>query len=283
MHRRTDAWTRRVPGWAALFGGLLALLGLTVLTETVTRNPRLLPGLMALGAFAVPISFVALVRSLLPGAGVPLRAVVTCFLSGGVIGTAAASLLEYNALRDFGVLPALLVGALEEPAKLLLPLLAFTVASHRRTADGLVLGVAAGTGFAAFETMGYALGALVGSHGSVSAAEDVLLVRGVLSPFCHPAWTGLACAALWWARNHRAGNAAVLLVAPAACLTAVLLHGAWDGYAAVPAQAAVGVASVLLLLLWLVLARRETHVAAAALPRPALAVATSRPGRMREA
>lgn len=251
-------------GRVALFAGLLALLAISVLTETVTRNPKLLPGLVALGAFAVPVSFVALVRNLLPGAGVPLRAVVTCFLSGGVIGTAAASLLEYDALRDFGVLPALLVGALEEPAKLLVPVLAFIVAGYRKTADGLVLGVAAGMGFAAFETMGYALQTLVGSHGGVSATEDVLLLRGVLSPCCHPAWTGLVCAALWWTRNHRDRHAAVLLVAPAAFVTAVLLHGAWDGYDSVAAQAAVAAGGSALLLLWLVLARREPHVAGAA-------------------
>jgi RsiW-degrading membrane proteinase PrsW (M82 family) len=257
MDRRTDGWRRRAAGGVALSAGLLALLAISALSEAVTRNLNLLPGLMALGAFAVPISFVALVRNLLPGAGVPLRAVVTCFLSGGVVGTAAASVLEYDALRDFGVVPSLLVGAFEEPAKLLVPLVAFTISAHRRTADGLVLGVTAGMGFAAFETMGYALGALVASHGGVGATENVLVIRGVLSPCCHPAWTGVVCAALWWARNHRGRNAAVLLVPPAALLTAVLLHGAWDGYDAVTAQAAAGIVSLLLLLLWLVIARRE--------------------------
>jgi protease PrsW len=240
-----------------LFVGLLALLGVLVLTEAVTHNPRLLPGLIALGAFAVPISFVALVRNLLPEAGVPLRAVVSCFVSGGVIGTAAASVLEYDALRDFGVLPALLVGSIEEPAKFLVPLLAFKVSRHRRTADGLVLGVAAGMGFAAFETMGYALGALVSGHGSVSASEDVLLLRGVLAPSGHPAWTGSVCAALWWARNHRDRGTAALLVPPATFVAAALLHGGWDGLGAAPASVAIAGASVLMLLAWLVVARRE--------------------------
>jgi RsiW-degrading membrane proteinase PrsW (M82 family) len=248
---------RRVPGWAVIFAGLLALFAITVLSEAVTRNPRLLPGLIALGAFAVPVSFVALVRELLPGAGVPLRGLVTCFVIGGVIGTASASVIEYDAVRDLGVLPALLVGAVEEPAKLLLPAIAFAVGAHRRTADGLVLGVAAGMGFAAFETMGYALGALVGPGGGVDASEGVLLLRGAAAPAGHAAWTGLACAALWWARQRRGSSATARLVAPAALVAAVLLHGAWDGFDTPAAQAIVGVTSVLLLAAWLVVARRD--------------------------
>lgn len=247
--------TRRIPAWVVIFAGVLALFGITVLSESVARNPRLLPVLIALGAFAVPVSFVALVRDLLPSAGVPLRALVTCFVTGGVIGVAAASLLEYDALRNFDVLPALLVGAIEEPAKLVLPLIAFMVGAHRRTADGLVLGVAGGMGFAAFETMGYALGALVGHGGDVGTAESVLLLRSVLAPTGHPAWTGLVCAALWWARRQE--HPAALLVALAAFLAAVGLHGGWDGLDAPLASAAVAGTSTVLLLSWLVFARRE--------------------------
>ena len=116
-------------GWVALFAGLLALLAISALSEAVTRNFNLLPGLMALGAFAVPVSFVALVRNLLPGAGVPLRAVVTCFLSGGVIATAAASCSVRRAAR-LRVIPR--CGGVRGPAKLLVPRLAFTVAGYRK-------------------------------------------------------------------------------------------------------------------------------------------------------
>jgi protease PrsW len=248
-------WSRRIPAWAVIFAGALALFGITVLADSVTRNPRLLPNLIVLGAFTVPVSFVALVRDLLPSSGVPVRALVTCFVTGGVIGTAAASLVEYDALRDLDVLPALLVGAIEEPAKLMLPLIAFAVGAHRKTADGLLLGVASGMGFAAFETMGYALGALAAAEGNPDAAESLLLLRGALAPVGHPAWTGLVCAALWWAR--RQDRRAAPLVALAAFLAAVGLHGAWDGLYSPLASAVVATTSAVLLLNWLVVARRE--------------------------
>jgi RsiW-degrading membrane proteinase PrsW (M82 family) len=260
-------WSRRIPAWAVLFAGALALFGITVLADSVTRNPRLLPNLIVLGAFTVPVSFVALVRDLLPSSGVPLRALVTCFVIGGVIGTAAASLVEYDALRDLDVLPALLVGAIEEPAKLVLPLIAFAVGAHRKTADGLLLGVASGMGFAAFETMGYALGALADADGNADAAERVMLLRGALAPMGHPAWTGLVCAALWWAR--RQDRRAAPLVALAAFLAAVGLHGAWDGLDSRLASFVVATMSAVLLLTWIVIARREAHeplVAVAGLP-----------------
>jgi protease PrsW len=255
---------RRFPAWALIFVGALALFVITVASEGLAGNPRLLPELIAIGAFAVPVSFVALVRDLAPGNGVPVRALVTCFVAGGVIGTAAASLLEYDVLRDFGVLPTLIVGAIEEPAKLVVPLIAFAVGAHRRTADGLVLGVAAGMGFAAFETMGYALGALVGPHGSVRACEEVLLLRGALAPSGHPAWTGTVCAALWWTRRRPRTTAAGLTPA-AAFLVAVLLHAGWDAIDAPLGQTAIAVTSVGLLVGWLVVARREPREPAAAL------------------
>ena len=244
----------RVPAWAAIFAGALALCGITVLTESIASNPRLLPAMIVLGAFAVPVSFVALIRDLLP-ATVPVRALVTCFVTGGVIGMAAASLLEYDALRSFDVLPSLLVGVIEEPAKLMLPLIAFTVGAHRRTADGLVLGVAGGMGFAAFETMGYALGALAGPHGDVGTAEGVLLLRGALAPTGHPAWTGLVCGALWWAR--RQDHPLAQLVALAAFLAAVGLHSGWDGLDSPLASAVIATTSAALLLGLLIIARRE--------------------------
>ena len=243
-----------MPASAVAFAGLLALFGITVLTEAVTRNPALMPGLIVLGAFVVPVSFVALVRELLPGAQVPPATVATCFLSGGVLGTAAASLLEYGTRHELEVPHALLVGGLEEPAKLVIPLLLFAVSGYRRTADGLIVGVAAGMGFAAFETMGYAAGPLLGAHVNVGASESTLALRGVLAPSGHAAWTGLVCAALWWTRG-RTGGARV--VAPAALLIAILLHGAWDGFAAPLAQTPVAVTSLALLVGSLVLARRE--------------------------
>jgi RsiW-degrading membrane proteinase PrsW (M82 family) len=97
----------------------------------------------------------------------------------------------------------------------------------RHPADGLLLGVAAGAGFAVAETMGYAFVALVRSGGDLSVVNTVLVDRGVLSPAAHMAWTGLAAAALWraasvaWRGRAVAGFVGVYLLVAA-------VHTAWD-------------------------------------------------------
>jgi len=57
-------------------------------------------------------------------------------------------------------------------------------------------------GFAALETMGYGLVALIRSQGDVGVLEEVLLIRGLLSPVGHATWTGLICAVLWHKREQ---------------------------------------------------------------------------------
>lgn len=59
--------------------------------------------------------------------------------------------------------------------------------------------MASGAGFAVLETMGYAVVALVESRGQPAAVDGTLLLRGLLSPAAHIAWTGLTAAALWHA------------------------------------------------------------------------------------
>ncbi|MDT7616985.1 MAG: protease PrsW [Pseudonocardiales bacterium] len=70
-------------------------------------------------------------------------------------------------------------------------------------ADGLLVGVAVGTGFAVLETLGYGFVILPTTGGDLLATEGTLILRGLLSPAAHIAWTGLAAAALWHAHAQR--------------------------------------------------------------------------------
>ena len=81
-------------------------------------------------------------------------------------------------------------------------------------------------GFAAFETMGYGLTMLLLSHGRITAVDELLFARGVLSPAGHGAWTGLICAMLWRARVHSRPTA--WLAVAAAFVISVSLHALWD-------------------------------------------------------
>jgi protease PrsW len=138
-----------------------------------------------------------------------------------------AGLLEFDTLRQLGAVPMLAVGLIEEAAKLIAPVAIVLYTRHRHLADGLLIGVASGAGFAALETMGYAFVVLLQSRGNLAVVDDVLFLRGLLSPAAHMAWTGLTAAALWRAADQRWEPSALGRLG-AIYLLAVILHTAWD-------------------------------------------------------
>ena len=232
------------PWLLVLIGGAVLWAGLTWATIE-TGNLNLVPSVIVLGAFLGPVAFVAWVYD--RAREVPLPTLLICFVTGGALGVTGASLLEYRTMIDLGALPTVAVGLAEESCKLIVPLAIFLTGRYRREADGLLIGVASGMGFAAFETMGYGLTALLVSQGRIDEVVKLLFVRGVLAPAGHAAWTGLMCAALWHARLRRGVRGAAVVVG--AFLTVVTLHALWDAATAHWVQLAVGAVS-LALVLW---------------------------------
>ncbi len=93
-------------------------------------------------------------------------------------------------------------------------------------ADGLLFGVAAGMGFASLETMGYAMTSFVQSNSDITTLQQVLIIRGLLAPAGHAAWTGFVCAVLWRQREQTGrvlGWAAIW-----GYIVAVTLHVLWN-------------------------------------------------------
>jgi len=262
--RRSNRWS-----WIAVLVGGIVLFELVRRTLVRTGNPNLLPALILLGAAIVPASFVTLVSGRRLSYDVPASVTAGTALVGGVIGVVVAGSLEFDTLRRLGAVPDVSVGLIEEAAKLVVPALVLVLFPRRfrSPADGLVLGVASGAGFAALETMGYAFVALVQSRGDLATVDDLLLVRGLLSPAAHMAWTGLAATALWSVRS-RGWSLRALGGFAGAYVLASGLHAAWDSATGVVAYAVLAAVS-LGLLVW------TTHRLAAG--RPTTAVHASRP------
>ncbi|MBI2869291.1 MAG: PrsW family intramembrane metalloprotease [Chloroflexi bacterium] len=197
----------------------------------LTGNPNFLPSLILLGAFVVPVSFAAyfyrqehLLDRQVHG-GIPLVQATLMFLVGGVAGTFIAGVLEYT-FDQAGLLDLTGASVIEEGAKLIFPVIVFLQARYRSEADGLLFGVATGMGFAAFETMGYGLVSLIRSSGDFTELQSVLVVRGLLSPLGHAAWTGLVCGAMWHYRRQGVMKLAVMTTAY--FMLAVALHALWN-------------------------------------------------------
>jgi RsiW-degrading membrane proteinase PrsW (M82 family) len=238
-----STYLRRHGWFSVLVFGTLLFVGVER-TLVATQNPNLVPAAVLLGAAVVPAAFVAFISGRRLPYSVSGAAVGASAFFGGVIGLIMAGTLEYDAMRDLGGLPMIGVGLIEETSKLVIPLVILLFARHYRTpANGLLLGVAAGAGFAALETMGYAFTTLLASHGSITATVDELLLRGFLSPAGHMAWTGIAATALYAAaasgwKARRVGEFVVAFV------VAVSLHALWDSQSSLIGTGVVAVLSL---------------------------------------
>jgi RsiW-degrading membrane proteinase PrsW (M82 family) len=220
--------------WLGILVGGVVLFEIVRRVLLETQNPNLVPALILVGASVAPTAFVAFVLGRRLSWDISTGALVGVAFLGGLIGVVAAGLLEYRTLVDLRVLPIVLVGLIEEAAKLIVPaVLLVSFRQYRRPADGLLVGVASGGGFAALETMGYAFVTLIQSKGNVAAVENVLLLRGLLSPAAHMAWTGFTAAALWYAA-YRGWKGSALLQFVAVFVLAVALHATWDSAGSIP-------------------------------------------------
>ncbi len=209
-----------------LLGGLLLFMG-TEFALVFTANPNFYPTLLLVGAFTVPVVFVALIYEHEIAKDISIGCLGICFLIGGAIGVIAAGLLEYTTLQGLSIVSLIGVGLIEETTKLIMPSYQFFRQRNLTEADGLLFGVASGMGFAALETMGYGLTTLITSGGDLAALNQVLFFRGLLSPAGHAAWTGLIVSVMWRERERKGSgfiNRSVIL----AFLVAVFLHFAWD-------------------------------------------------------
>ncbi|HYZ36935.1 MAG TPA: PrsW family glutamic-type intramembrane protease [Pseudonocardiaceae bacterium] len=210
---------------------LLVGIGLFIAVQqalVITGNPALVPSLLLLGALIIPVSFVVYIDGRNPAYDVPLSVLLSCALLGGVLGAALASVAEFDIMRRLGALPTVYIGLIEEGAKLLVPIAVLIFTRYRANpADGLLVGVAVGMGFAVLETLGYGFVTLLATGGDLTDAENQILLRGVLSPAGHAAWTGLAAAALWWAHTQR-WRLRGLVAAVGTFLLVVALHAVWD-------------------------------------------------------
>jgi RsiW-degrading membrane proteinase PrsW (M82 family) len=248
---------------------LLVLVGGVLLFEIVrrvlieTQNPNLVPSLILLGAAVAPATFVVFVLDRRLPYDISGGAIgVVAFLSG-IVGVVTAGFLEYDTLRDLGVLPLVAVGFIEEAAKLIVPVvLLIGLHRYRLPSDGLLIGVAAGAGFAALETMGYAFVTLISSRGDLAAVDNVLVLRGLLSPAAHMAWSGLTATALWYAAARGWKIGAVWRFV-AVFLLAVALHTTWDSVGTIPVYIVLSAISLGLLTWFAHLLAREMRVPAA--------------------
>src|SRR2546421_7900249 len=198
VEKSTTAATRHVwaPRWWLVFPIGLVLWVATVADIFYTNNLILLPTVVLLGSFLVPVTGVVWYLDHDPSPELSPRRIVSAFILSGVLGALAASVLEFWLVFGPGLFGTLKVGFIEELVKgVLVVLFALGIRSYT-TRDGMVLGATVGFGFAALESSGYALASLFVVQGnqlflSLTSVVITELVRGVLAPFGHGLWSAL--------------------------------------------------------------------------------------------
>ncbi|MFB9376652.1 PrsW family intramembrane metalloprotease [Kineococcus gynurae] len=220
-----------------------------------TENLNFFPSLLLIGSITIPVTVLAFAENGRHGPAVSGWLVALVAITGGVVGTVTAGTLEYDTLRALGTVPMLFVGIIEEFAKLLVPLVLVLVLRPRDPRGGVVVGIAAGMGFATLETMGYGFQELLRAR-SIAAVDDELLLRGLLSPACHIAWTGMTVAMLWRIPSARRKGRAVMTFL-LTYLLAVALHATWDGSSSQLVHVLVAVIGLVALFTFLVRSRRH--------------------------
>src|SRR3981081_570594 len=253
MQAGSQTAERWAPPW---WGGCLigrVLWGAAFVVASLTRNVILLPTIVLLGSFLVPVTAVVWYLDHDPSPALSPRRIVAGFVIAGVIGVLAASVLESWLVFGPGLVGNLKVGLIEELVKgAALVVIAWGLTSFG-TRAGIFLGATVGFGFAALESSGYALASLFvvqGGNLSLSLTSVVFteLVRGVLAPFGHGPWTGIHGGRIF--HGARGGHLRFTWSILAAYLGVSILHAAFDSFGGIPGYVVISIIG-LVPLIWL--------------------------------
>jgi len=216
---------KRYKWWRLLVIGLIIyIVGLEVLG--LTQNPNLFPAIVMLGNFLIPVTYVAFLYQKRTLSNVSMAITLAGFFYGGFLGVFAAAMIEPIFIHNLNFSTAMFVGIIEEFAKIVGVLIIFRNRDHDLQLDGLIIGAAAGMGFAALESSGYAFTTFLKSGGSLSSSVYITLLRGILSPLGHGTWTAILGAVLL--RESAPRKFTLNLRVIGAFVTVVVLHGLWN-------------------------------------------------------
>ncbi len=215
-------------------------------------NVNLIPGLIMIGSVAVPLSLLIFFFEVNVPRNISLYQVIKLVLTGGLVSIIVSLFFfEWTAgLTNW--IGAASAGIIEETGKALTLLLVVNRPRYRWTLNGLLLGATVGTGFAVFESAGYALRAALGP-GEIQAMRDTIMQRGVLTMLGgHVLWTGLVGAALWRVRDDKPFNRLMLADARFLRVFAVcaVMHMLWNSSLRFPLFGYYGKYVVLGLVAW---------------------------------
>jgi RsiW-degrading membrane proteinase PrsW (M82 family) len=150
-------------------------------------------------------------------------------LLGGSAILAFILYVGFELFNNINLIPGMIfVGSFAVPVSTLIFFLEMNVPRNISIFKVMQLLFVGGMGFAAFESAGYAFRYVL--EGGVTAGGELILFRGLLSPFMHIVWTANAAAALWMVKGDKPFRWE-MLEAPAflrVFLAMVVIHMIWN-------------------------------------------------------
>ncbi|BDC50073.1 hypothetical protein F183_A23890 [Bryobacterales bacterium F-183] len=209
-------------------------------------NMNLLPGLMMMGSLVFPLATVILFFELNTPRNISFHYTLGLLCAGGVVSL-FLSLVGFKVSSLSAILGPPAAGIVEEIGKLLTVIIVVRNMKYKYVLNGLLFGASVGAGFAIFESAGYAFNsflepvmAVVSGRASFRGANLLayaggemtsnIVLRGLLSPFCHVAWTAIAAGALWRVKGDKPFQPAMLFDPKflKAFMIPMVLHMIWN-------------------------------------------------------
>ncbi|MFB5662232.1 PrsW family glutamic-type intramembrane protease [Alteribacillus sp. HJP-4] len=196
---------------------------------TTFQNANAIPGMIVIGAFAVPFSLLVFFWETNAPRNISIFEVIRMFFVGGVASIAATLFIfSFFPVFQLDFSGAIAVSITEELGKLAIIAYFINKLQVKYILNGLLIGAAIGAGFAAFESAGYAfnIGLVLGGEAMIANIMD----RALLAVGGHVVWAAITGAALTLVK----GNAPLSrehLLHPTFLklfLVPVILHAVWN-------------------------------------------------------
>lgn len=215
--------------FSRVFLVLAITYGFLYIGTTMFENLNTLPGMIIIGSFAVPFSLLIFFWEMNAPRNISFYEILKMLFVGGT-GSLIATLLIFAIfpIYELDFTGAIFVGIFEEIGKLVIIAYFIKKINPKYILNGLLIGATIGTGFAAFESAGYAF--TFGQNFGREAMISLIFLRGWMSIGTHVVWSAIAGAALVYVKGsnkltqeHFTDGKFIRLFS-----VSVILHAVWD-------------------------------------------------------
>ncbi|GAA3619110.1 PrsW family glutamic-type intramembrane protease [Secundilactobacillus similis] len=226
----SDEWAKPWLFSRILCGFLIAFIALLYMA-TQFDNDNAIPGLILVGAFAVPFSGLVFFFEANAFKNISLFQVIKIFFIGGIFSLLITLFLYefvhfsfYSQMTgNLELRDAVSIGVVEELGKVLITSYFISQLNVSHILDGMLVGASVGAGFAAFETAGYI-------YRAGNDLVSVAIVRGWTAVGGHLVWAAIAGGALLVVKREKPFRFSQLLDSRFLIFfaLAIALHAVWD-------------------------------------------------------